>query len=105
MEKVTYRETVQKPHGVCVREFVDMDGGVHYKWTRFQIDGREYPVSTAFDILRHEEIDWANTVMLRDEGDKVVTELPIEDQLAVAHGYELTEEELAEYRNQPVFTA
>ena len=55
-----YRERVIANHHVKVREFVDLDGGCHYKWLRFTLAGREYPVGS-FDILRHEEIDWAHT--------------------------------------------
>lgn len=45
---------------VRVRRFIDMDGGCHFKWIFFSMDGKEYPVGS-FDILRKHEIDWENT--------------------------------------------
>ena len=55
-----YRERRIVNHHIQIREFVDIDGGIHYKWVLFSISGREYPIGS-FDILRSENIDWKNT--------------------------------------------
>lgn len=60
MRGEVYRERKIVNRHIHIREFVDMDGGCHYKWTRFTISGREYPVGS-FDILRKENIDWGRT--------------------------------------------
>ena len=57
--KKRYKETTIKEDGCeWIREFVDMDGGIHFKWTSFSINGKFYPVGS-FDVLRYEEIDWS----------------------------------------------
>ena len=56
----TYKETTQRNGKEYVRIFHDMDGGTHYKWLKFSIDGKDYPVGS-FDILRYEEIKWEHT--------------------------------------------
>lgn len=56
-----YRErVVSNHHHIKIREFTDMDNGCHYRWTRFILAGREYPIGS-FDILRHDDIDWKHT--------------------------------------------
>ena len=60
MKGQKFRERTIKNHHVHVREFVDMDGGSHYKWTFFSCAGKEYPIGSN-DIIRHEDIDWEHT--------------------------------------------
>lgn len=57
---VRYRERKVKHHHVHVREFVDMDAGGHFKWVKFTIASRQYPIGS-FDIIRREDIDWGRT--------------------------------------------
>ena len=57
---ICYVERTVKNHHVHVREFVDMDAGCHFKWVRFTLSNKEYPIGS-FDIIRRESIDWTHT--------------------------------------------